>query len=73
MLHIRCGHDIEESLRAAGIPGDFLAYTDPVCQGPTPAHQPEPIQLQIPHSHQPATLASNQSGSPSSRGTIRSR
>lgn len=37
MLHIRCGHDIEESLRAAGIPGDYLAYADPVCQGPTPA------------------------------------
>lgn len=36
-LHVRCGSDIRDALRAAGIVGDFLEYADPICQGPTPA------------------------------------
>ena len=35
-LHLRCGSDIREKLRAAGMVGDFLEYSDPVCQGPVP-------------------------------------
>jgi hypothetical protein len=35
-LHIRCGSDIRENLRAAGFAGDFLEYSDPICQGPVP-------------------------------------
>ncbi len=34
ILHVRCGSDIYESLRKAGIPGAFLEASDPVCQGP---------------------------------------
>lgn len=33
-LHIRCGNDIESSLKRAGFVGDFLMYADPICQGP---------------------------------------
>jgi hypothetical protein len=33
-LHIRCGSDIREPLREAGFAGDFLEYSDPLCQGP---------------------------------------
>jgi Domain of unknown function (DUF1835) len=35
-LHIRCGTDIRDSLRQAGFGGDFLEYSDPVCDGPVP-------------------------------------
>jgi hypothetical protein len=35
-LHIRCGSDIRDKLRAAGVAGDFLEVSDPVCQGPVP-------------------------------------
>jgi hypothetical protein len=38
MLHIRCGHDIQPTLVDAGITGEFLAWVDPLAQGPTPAH-----------------------------------
>lgn len=33
-LHIRCGSDIRERLRDAGLTGDFLEYANPFCQGP---------------------------------------
>lgn len=33
-LHIRCGSDIRSSLAQAGFSGDFLEYSDPLCQGP---------------------------------------
>lgn len=33
-LHIRCGSDIEHTLRTAGFEGDFLAFSDPFCIGP---------------------------------------
>lgn len=33
-LHLRCGHDIRPALREAGFSGDFLEYSDPLCQGP---------------------------------------
>ena len=33
-LHIRCGADIAPTLRQAGFLGDFLEYSDPLCQGP---------------------------------------
>jgi hypothetical protein len=35
-LHIRCGADIRDKLRVAGFIGDFLEYSDPVCEGPVP-------------------------------------
>lgn len=35
-LHIRCGSDIREALALGGIPGDYLEFSDPVCQGPLP-------------------------------------
>lgn len=34
--HVRCGDDIRDTLGPAGFEGDFLAFTDPVCQGPVP-------------------------------------
>lgn len=33
-LHIRCGADIQQRLQQAGFTGDYLAYSDPFCQGP---------------------------------------
>ncbi|GHC16860.1 DUF1835 domain-containing protein [Aidingimonas halophila] len=33
-LHIRCGSDIEHTLRTAGFIGDFLEFSDPFCIGP---------------------------------------
>ncbi|MFD1109061.1 DUF1835 domain-containing protein [Pseudoroseomonas ludipueritiae] len=33
-LHIRCGSDIGQGLKQAGFAGDFLEYSDPLCQGP---------------------------------------
>ncbi len=33
-LHIRCGHDIQHGLELAGFCGEYLAFTDPFCQGP---------------------------------------
>jgi Domain of unknown function (DUF1835) len=35
-LHIRCGSDIRDGLREVGFGGDFLEYSDPICQGPVP-------------------------------------
>lgn len=34
MLHLRCGDDILESLRAAGVPGTVSRWVDPLCEGP---------------------------------------
>lgn len=33
-LHIRCGSDLERGLQQTGFLGDYLAFTDPFCQGP---------------------------------------
>jgi hypothetical protein len=33
-LHIRCGSDLQAPLREAGFSGDFLEYSNPLCQGP---------------------------------------
>ncbi len=33
-LHIRCGGDLKPLLRDAGFAGDYLEYSDPLCQGP---------------------------------------
>ena len=33
-LHLRCGHDIMNTLKEAGFVGDFLPHTNPYCQGP---------------------------------------
>ena len=47
MLHVRCGSDILDDLRAAGVPGEFLVWADPLSQGPTraanvlPGHHPD--------------------------------
>ncbi|NIC05677.1 DUF1835 domain-containing protein [Billgrantia bachuensis] len=42
-LHIRCGSDIEHSLRSAGFEGDFLEFSDPFCIGPLRALSPEEL------------------------------
>ncbi|MFI5000013.1 MAG: hypothetical protein ACHQK9_09050 [Reyranellales bacterium] len=34
-LHIRCGDDIRDKLAAAGLAGDYLAFTDPIWLGPS--------------------------------------
>lgn len=34
VLHIRCGSDIREAI--AGLGGEFLEFSDPICQGPVP-------------------------------------
>ena len=33
-LHIRCGSDLRPTLLAAGFIGDYLEYSNPLCQGP---------------------------------------
>ena len=33
-LHVRCGHDIQQTLEQAGFNGDFLPYIEPLCIGP---------------------------------------
>jgi hypothetical protein len=38
-LHVRCGSDLQGTLPAAGFEGDFLEYSDPVCQGPVSCQQ----------------------------------
>jgi Domain of unknown function (DUF1835) len=35
-VHIRCGNDILDGLRAAGLVGQFIQFGDPYCQGPVP-------------------------------------
>ncbi|MBA2780281.1 DUF1835 domain-containing protein [Billgrantia kenyensis] len=42
-LHIRCGSDIEHSLRTAGFGGDFLEFSDPFCIGPLRDLPPEEL------------------------------
>lgn len=49
-LHIRCGSDIQHSLKVAGFNGDFLEFSDPFCIGPvTTADYPDllPIRAQF--------------------------
>ncbi len=36
-LHIRCGSDIRQGLQQAGFGGEFLEYSNPLCQGPVTA------------------------------------
>jgi hypothetical protein len=36
-LHVRCGSDIQETLRQAGFTGDFLEHSVPYCEGPVSA------------------------------------
>jgi hypothetical protein len=36
-LHIRCGHDIQNTLVQAGFVGDFYPHITPYCQGPVTA------------------------------------
>lgn len=36
LLHIRCGSDLAQPLQVSGIGGSYLAWVDPVCDGPTP-------------------------------------
>lgn len=43
LLHLRCGQDILQNLKDAGLPGRFLSYSDPLCEGPTP-NVPEPAE-----------------------------
>lgn len=44
-LHIRCGHDIQNRLKACGFEGDFLAMIDPLCMGPIPANEKDFIAI----------------------------
>lgn len=37
VLNVRCGDDLRDTLGPAGYDGDYLAVTDPFCQGPLPA------------------------------------
>jgi hypothetical protein len=37
VLNVRCGDDLRDTLGPAGFEGDYLAVTDPLCQGPVPA------------------------------------
>ena len=37
VLNLRCGDDLRATLGPAGYEGDYLAVTDPLCQGPVPA------------------------------------
>ena len=36
-LHLRCGSDIQDGLRQAGLTGEFLEFSDPSCTGLVPA------------------------------------
>jgi len=45
-LHIRCGSDIQHSLKTAGFSGDFLEFSDPFCIGPLSAAEPETLLRQ---------------------------
>ena len=42
-LHIRCGSDIQHSLRTAGLTGDFLEFSDPYCIGPLSDSDPQTL------------------------------
>lgn len=42
-LHIRCGNDIQHSLRTAGLTGDFLEFSDPYCIGPLSDSDPQTL------------------------------
>tara|TARA_Y100000780_G_scaffold94093_1_gene85128 strand:- start:190 stop:1470 length:1281 start_codon:yes stop_codon:yes gene_type:complete len=42
-LHIRCGSDIQHSLRTAGLTGDFLEFSDPYCIGPLSDSEPQAL------------------------------
>ena len=37
MLHVRCGDDIVDALREAGLPGARLSWADPLAEGPVAA------------------------------------
>ncbi|MDH5545955.1 MAG: DUF1835 domain-containing protein [Gammaproteobacteria bacterium] len=39
-LHIRCGTDIQESLKQCGFVGDYLEISNPFPQGPVPHYEP---------------------------------
>lgn len=41
-VHIRCGSDIRDGLKAAGFTGDFVEFADPYCHGPVPAGEDLP-------------------------------
>ena len=36
MLHIHCGDTSAKLLKQAGVPGEIIVWTDPVCEGPLP-------------------------------------
>lgn len=43
-LHIRCGSDLKEALKAAGFTGDFLEYSDPLGIGPV-SNSPDLVSI----------------------------
>jgi hypothetical protein len=43
-LHVRCGHDIQQTLVEAGCVGDFYPHITPYCQGPV-TNGPDRLEL----------------------------
>ena len=37
IAHIRCGDDMRPAFAQSGLPGRFVRWADPLCEGPTPA------------------------------------
>lgn len=44
-LHVRCGHDIQQTLTKAGFAGNFLPYIEPLCIGPLALQEDEFLKL----------------------------
>ena len=44
-LHIRCGHDLCETIPQAGFEGEYLAMIDPLCMGPIPSNNKDFIDI----------------------------
>lgn len=38
IIHLRCGHDIQQALQDAGLDQRFVSWADPLCEGPCPGH-----------------------------------
>jgi hypothetical protein len=36
IVNVRCGSDIRDKLHEGGVPGEFVEFSDPICQGPVP-------------------------------------
>lgn len=56
-MHIRCGHDIQNTLREAGFLGYFNLHINPYCQGPVP-NVPDFLELRARYIVESAVLYS---------------